>query len=156
MEPESKSNDGVRSLTIHVSMQHDISYTYPLCTYQKQDAFKPIGTSVLDEIVHDQDTGEENDGLEVFKEEAHWLIKDPSGNHKERRNKQSDLQRRRDRNIDATSSHEFIFLLTNSLSRNPPQVHLVFHGKRNRADMFSGTIKDNIKFQEGGCVGLSN
>ena len=74
MEPEGQGDDRIRS--------------------QQQRAFQPVGTSILDKVVDDQHTGEQNDGLKVLEEQRHGLVDGPAGKNQNGRDQKTNLQRR--------------------------------------------------------------
>lgn len=89
-------------------------------TSQEQSTFEPVGLAVSNQVVDNQNTGEQDDSFKDLKEECHWDINGPASQDEHRGDQKANLEGRRDGNTDT-------------------QVHLVLHGKCDGADMFSST-----------------
>lgn len=58
---------------------------------KQHDALEPVGFTVLDQVVHDQDGDEQDTRLERVEEQSHGLVDDPADNDHQWRDKQSNL-----------------------------------------------------------------
>lgn len=68
---------------------------------QTHGALQVVALSVLDEVVHNQDGNEKDDGLETLEVQRHGLVHDPAEDNEEGSHEKGDLHRAADGHVDS-------------------------------------------------------
>lgn len=97
-------------------------------------ALEVVALSVLNEVVDDQNTEEEDHGLESLEVKGHGLAHDPAKKNHERSDKQRDLHRATNRHVDG-------------------QIHLILVGNNDGRDVLCSVSDDGKQNQTNESLG---